>query len=74
MAPTLHQSNMFKWFVAGYYVSKLFDVKMDVSIRNATTQVMGLMLNAANSHLDVDIRSGLQTAYLQRLKRLRMAL
>lgn len=64
MARTQSPIEYVQRFKAGFYVSTLFDVKMDVSIRNATTQVMGLMLSSVNSHLDVDIRSGLRTAYL----------
>lgn len=49
-----------------FYVRQVFDVKMDVSLRNATTQVMDskFSFSAVNSHLGVDIRSGLRTGYL----------
>lgn len=65
--PNRHQqSNKFKWFMDSFYVRQVFDVKMDVSMRNATTQVMDFKFSfsAVTSHLGVDIRSGLRTGYL----------
>lgn len=52
--------------MAGFMLGMVLDVKMDVSMRNALTQVMDFKFGfgAVNSHLGVDIRSCLRTGYL----------